>query len=144
MKRIAFLLFVFAVFLFSAFFSFVLPAAAGQGGAELRGLISIFTPTPVERKAEVAAENRGVALKFQQKIEAFSFGEKTVNVYYGSRNGERGALFLLVMDNKPIKVIFYEPQDMKDFRLFIRKDEEEKKEWIVRDFKEYADIDLTK
>jgi len=147
MKRIA-LLFVFVVLLFSsAFFYFVLPAAAGQGGAELRGLISIFTPTPVERKAEVSAENKGVMLKFQQKIESFSFGkngEKTVNVYYGLINGERGALFLLIEDNNPVRIIFYEPQDMEDFRLFRKKDEEEKKEWIVRDFKEYADIDLTK
>jgi len=146
MKRIA-LLFVFAVLLSSAFFSFVLPAAAGQGGDELKGIINIFRPTPIERKAEVSAENKGVMLKFQQKIESFSFGkngEKTVNVYYGLRNGEKGALFLLIIDNKPIRVVFYEPQDMEEFRLFMKKGKEEKKEWIIRDFKEYADIDLTK
>jgi len=141
MKKIS--LFFFLFFIIGGTIAAPAPALAGQGADELRGLISIFTPTPVERKAEVNAENKGTMLKFQHKIDTFSFGEKTVNLYSGLINGERGRLFLLIENNDPVTVVFYEPQDMELFREFLKKSEAEKKEWIIRDFKKYTGVDLT-
>jgi len=136
MKRIA-LLFVFAVLLFSsAFFSFVLPAAAGQGGDEIKAIISIFRPTPVERKVEVVLENQGYDLKFKNKIDTFTFeGDRRVNVYTATLGGNSSAVFLLMEGKEATNIIILEPEDMPGFWSFLKKGQKEKREEIISRFK---------
>jgi len=136
MKK-TFLLFA---FVFSAIVLVALPlmpnAEAGQGGDEIRGLISIFRPTPMERKVEVIVEDWGYDLKFKKKIGEFAFKkERKVNVYRALLDGNQSAIMLLVVDNKPAGIIFYEPEDMPKFRAWLKKDENEKRKDIIKEFR---------